>query len=190
MPRRASVEGRERLRLFAGLVLPSEAVAGLVSWQERELAHARETRVVPPDNLHVTLAFLGGRPASEVDAILCALRAAADGSERPALAPVGYRETRSVGMLVLDDEEGRAAALADLVFAGLEELGVYERERRDWLPHVTVARFRRSPRLRPSLPALGRVSPSDVALYHSVLRPSGAQYEIVESVALGGLRRE
>jgi hypothetical protein len=25
-----------------------------------------------------------------------------------------------------------------------------------------------------------------VALYHSVLRPSGAQYEILESVALGG----
>jgi 2'-5' RNA ligase len=72
------------------------------------------------------------------------------------------------------------------VFAGLEELGVYERERRKWLPHVTVLRFRRPPKLSPPLPDLGRVSPSEVALYHSVLRPGGAQYEILESVALGG----
>ena len=87
-------------------------------------------------------------------------------------------------MVVLDDEEGRATRLAGEVGEGLEHLGVYERARRKWLPHVTVLRFRRPPRLTPSVPDLGRVSPSEVALYHSVLRPTGAQYEIVESVAL------
>jgi len=30
------------------------------------------------------------------------------------------------------------------------------------------------------------VRPSDAALYHSVLRPTGAQYEVLERVALGG----
>jgi 2'-5' RNA ligase len=100
-----------------------------------------------------------------------------------------YRETRSVGMVVLEDEDGRAAGLADEVGEGLERLGVYERERRPWLPHVTVLRFRRPPRLRPELPGLGRVSPSELALYHSVLRPTGAQYEIVDSVALDPPRR-
>jgi hypothetical protein len=49
-----------------------------------------------------------------------------------------------------------------------------------------VLRFRERPRLRPALPDLGAVGPSEVALYHSVLRPTGAQYEIRESVALGG----
>jgi hypothetical protein len=29
-------------------------------------------------------------------------------------------------------------------------------------------------------------SPSEAALYHSVLRPDGAQYEVLEAVALGG----
>ena len=87
-------------------------------------------------------------------------------------------------MVVLDDEAGRAARLAGAVEEGLERLGIYERERREWLPHVTVLRFRGPPRLAPPLPELGRVSPSEVALYHSVLRPTGAQYEIVESVAL------
>ena len=89
-------------------------------------------------------------------------------------------------MVVFDDEDGRAAELAGRLFERLEGLGVYERERREWLPHVTVLRFRERPRLELVPPALGPVSPSEVALYHSVLRRDGAQYEIVESVALGG----
>jgi 2'-5' RNA ligase len=97
-----------------------------------------------------------------------------------------YRETRSVAMLVLDDLEARATRLAEDVHGRLERLGVYERERRAWLPHLTVARFRRPPRLKPALPDLGEVSPSEAAVYLSRLRPGGAQYEILESVALGG----
>ncbi|HEY2937551.1 MAG TPA: hypothetical protein VGJ25_13185 [Gaiellaceae bacterium] len=91
-----------------------------------------------------------------------------------------------MGMLVLDDFEGRASGFAGELFEGLEGLGVYEREARPWLPHLTVLRFRERPRLQPSLPDLGRFSPSDAAVYLSRLRPTGAQYEVVESVALGG----
>ena len=187
MPDRASVAGRERLRLFVALVLPADVVDRLVAWQRKELAGAGEARVVPPENLHVTIAFLGGRPASDAAPILELLRRLASVASRPVLAPSRYRETRSVGMVVFEDEGERAAALAEDVFTGLEQVGVYQREKRDWLPHVTVLRFRgRPPRLSPALPEVGAVSPSEVALYHSVLRPSGAQYEIVESVALGG----
>ena len=89
-------------------------------------------------------------------------------------------------MLVLDDEDSRATRLARSVGEGLERLGVYRPEARRWLAHVTVIRFRRPPKLRPELPDLGQVSPSEAALYHSVLRPTGAQYEILQSVPLGG----
>lgn len=181
-----SVGGDERLRLFAGLPLPRDAVERLAAWQAEELAGTAEARIVPPENLHVTLAFLGGRPASDADGVLRVLGEAARTAERPVLTVSRYRETRSVGMVVLEDEHGRAARLAGLVGEGLERLGVYEREARRWLPHVTVLRFRRPPRARPALPDLGSVSPSEVALYHSVLRPTGAQYEILQSVPLGG----
>jgi 2'-5' RNA ligase len=98
-----------------------------------------------------------------------------------------YRETRSVGMLVLDDEGGRATSIAEAAHGGLAELGVYEPERRPWLPHLTVARFRERPRLEPSVPDLGPMTMSDAAVYMSRLRPTGAQYEVVESVPLGGV---
>jgi 2'-5' RNA ligase len=180
------VEGHERIRLFVALRLPAEIVERLSAWQHAELAAASDARIVPPENLHITLAFLGSRPRDDVDAIVALLRMQAEGAAEPLLTVRDYRETRSVGMVRLDDAGGRATKLADGVGEGLERLGVYERERRAWLPHVTVLRFRRPPRLRPEPPDLGRVVPSELALMMSVLRPTGAQYEVVESIPLGG----
>src|SRR5262249_46880412 len=143
-------------------------------------------RVVQRANLHVTLAFLGLVAADAVDRIAAELRGSTAGAAEIVLRPVGYRETRSVGMVILDDDAGRAVELATDLFGRLARLGVYRRERRPWLPHVTVIRFRRKPRLRPSLPELGCFSPSGAAVYLSVLRSSGAQYEVLDFTPLGG----
>jgi RNA 2',3'-cyclic 3'-phosphodiesterase len=181
----ASVGGDERPRLFLGFRLPDEAARKLGTWQHAELERGR-VRIVPPENLHVTIAFLGSRPAEEVERIGSALREAVRGVAEPVLTPVRYRETRSVGMLVFDDEDGRATRIAEDAHRRLAGLGVYEPEKRPWLPHVTVVRFRERPRLSPAIPELGPVTMSDAAVYMSRLRPTGAQYEVVESVPLGG----
>ncbi|HEX9379965.1 MAG TPA: 2'-5' RNA ligase family protein [Gaiellaceae bacterium] len=179
----ASVEGRERARLFCALRLPEATLDGLCDWQAE---HIRGGRTVPREHLHITLAFLGHRPVEEVGPILEAMRGAAANAEPIRLLPERYHETRSVGMLELSDLAGSATDLAGDLFGRLEDLGVYEREGRRWLPHVTVLRFRERPRLRPPVPELGEFSPSDAAVYHSVLRSTGAQYLVVESFALGG----
>jgi RNA 2',3'-cyclic 3'-phosphodiesterase len=183
----ATVGGREQPRLFLGLVLADDVKRVLAAWQRSAFGGVPDVRPVRRDNLHVTLAFLGRTPAERVGAVADALRAAAAGVERPlVLSLERYRETRSVGMLVLADEGGRTTRLAGDLHGRLEAAGVYRPERRPWLPHLTVVRFRRPPRLSPSLPRLGAISPSEAAVYHSLLRPTGAEYEIVESVALGG----
>jgi 2'-5' RNA ligase len=176
----------ERLRLFVALLLPADAVASLAAWQARELAGRPGLRVVPETNLHVTVSFLGGRPADDVERIARVLREAARHTDPVVLEPTRYRETRSVAMIALADRDDRATSLAERVFAGLERLRVYQRERRDWLPHVTVARFRERPRLAPPVPELGGVVSSEMAVMMSRLRPGGAQYEVLESVSLGG----
>jgi 2'-5' RNA ligase len=182
----ASVGGDERIRLFCALRLPAETLDGLVDWQRQAFGGAPRVRVVARENLHVTLAYLGHRPERELGAVVSALRSAAAAVEPPLLLVRGYRETRSVGMLTLDDEDGRARALAHDLHGRLEALGAYQPERRRWLPHVTVLRFRERPRLQPELPVLRPFTPSDAAAYLSRLRPGGAQYEVLESVALGG----
>ncbi len=178
-----TVAGDERQRLFCALSLPGDVLDPLAEWQHREL---RGGRLVERDNLHVTLAFLGWRPARELSAIAAELQHAARAAARPLFEVDGYRETKSVGMLRLADEGGRAATLAEELFERLERLGVYRREQRPWLAHVTVLRFRERPRLRPALPELPPFSPSDAAVYLSRLRPTGAQYVVLESFALGG----
>jgi 2'-5' RNA ligase len=177
------VEGRDRARLFCALRLPDEVLDALCEWQAE---HLRGGRMVVREHLHLTLAFLGHRPVQELESILGAMREAAADSGPIRLVPERYRETRSVGMLALSDQGNAATRLAEDLHERLERLGVYERERRLWLPHVTVLRFRARPRLRPPLPELGEFSPSDAAVYHSVLRSAGAQYVVVESFALGG----
>jgi RNA 2',3'-cyclic 3'-phosphodiesterase len=177
-----SVGGDERLRLFLGLRLADDTLDRLERWQSEHLSG----RVVVRANLHVTLAFLGSRSADELPRIAAALAEAARDAGRIEFSARRYRETRSVGMVVLDDLTGEGGRLAASVFTGLEALGVYEREKRPWLPHVTVLRFRSPLRLDPPVPELGTFGPSDAAVYHSRLRPSGAQYEVLEHVALGG----
>lgn len=187
MTRAASVSGDERLRLFLALRLPDDVLDGIERWQRAQLAGVR---VVPREHLHVTLAFLGHRPADEIEAIVGVLRDAAAGlAAQPGeirLTPERYRETRSVGMLVLEDDGGHAALLAGDAQERLERLGVYRREGRPWLPHLTVARWRERPRLQLEPPGVGTFVPSDAAAYLSRLHPSGARYEVLESVALGG----
>jgi 2'-5' RNA ligase len=178
---RATVDGGDRLRLFLALRLPVGVLDTLEGWQRAKLQGGR---IVPRDHLHVTLAFLGARPAAELDTIMEALRHAAARAERPLLSVSRYRETRSVGMLVLDDDGGRATVLADDAQERLERLGVYRREGRPWLPHVTVLRFRDRPRLDPPLPELEPFVPSEAAAYLSRLHPSGARYEVLDSVPL------
>jgi 2'-5' RNA ligase len=179
----ASVGGDERLRLFLALRLPDGILDVVERWQRERLVGVR---VVPREHLHVTLAFLGHRPTAELESIVGVLRDAAAGAGEIRLTPVRYRETRSVGMLALEDDGGRAALLAVDVQERLERLGVYRREGRPWLPHLTVARWRERPRLRLEPPPVRTFVPSDAAAYLSRLHPAGARYEVLESVALGG----
>jgi RNA 2',3'-cyclic 3'-phosphodiesterase len=178
----ASVGGHDRLRLFCGLRLPESVLDAIAGWQAEHL----RGRVVPRGNVHVTLAFLGFRPTGDLAPTTEALRKAAGSAAQPLFRAVRYRETRSVGMLVLEDDGGRATQLAGDLHERLEALGIYRREARPWLPHVTVVRFRERPRLRPPIPDLRAFAPSDAAVYHSALSPGGAQYTVLESAPLGG----
>ena len=182
MSRAGTVEGDERLRLFLALEVPADISRALAEWGAVHLTGGRRLH-----ELHVTLAFLGSQPRAVLPPVLDAMRSEARATEPFTLEPVRYRETRSVGMLVLADPSGGATRLAGRLHGRLEALGIYEPERRPWLPHVTVVRFRERPRLDPPPPETGPFVPSGVAAFLSRLHPSGAQYEVLESCSLGAV---
>jgi 2'-5' RNA ligase len=176
MTRPARVAGDENVRLFCGLRLPDDAAAEIVAWQ----AGLDRGRIVPRENLHFTLAFLGWQPRSRLDEVVEALRRRCATTAPAVFEVLRYRETRSVGMLVFTEDRG-----AERLALGLQEDLLGRAERDTWLPHVTVLRFRERPRLRPPLPDLEPIVTSEAAAYLSVLRPSGAEYIVLESVRLG-----
>ena len=179
--RGASVGSGERIRLFCALDLPDDARCALWTWASESLAG--RGRLVPAENLHVTVAFLGHRPAAEVPAIAAELRAASAAARRMLLRPVRYRQTRSVGMIVLEDAGQGATAFT----ARLEQLGVFRREERPWLPHVTVVRRPEREGGRPDVANTCSIHVVRSALYRSSLAPGGARYDALETAALGGM---
>jgi 2'-5' RNA ligase len=167
------------LRLFLALDLPEpvrDALAGLAAAADPAL-----WRPVGHDALHVTLAFLGSRPAADVDTIQELLPA---GSSAVALALAGAEilPPRRGRVLTarIDDPTGALGELQAALSARLEAVGLYTPEKRPFHPHATVARLR--PRVRPprsvDLPLEPLAFTADaVTLYVSRLHPSGARYE-------------
>ena len=54
------------LRLFFALPCPPEQATAICRWRDEQ---ALQGRPVPPQNLHLTLAFLGAQPADCLDGL-------------------------------------------------------------------------------------------------------------------------
>jgi 2'-5' RNA ligase len=184
-------EGPQRLRLFVAYRLPHAIVERVVAWQRLILEGATGVRPTPPESLHITMVFLGTQAAAAVAGIGDTVRRRVEKARRPSFQVWRYRETPRVGMLALTElalpGEGyacHASQLAGGLMLDFETAGIYERENRDWKPHITVVRFGTQPRLRPAVPELGSFSPVDVALYESRLSPAGSKYTVLASTPL------
>jgi 2'-5' RNA ligase len=166
----------ERLRLFVACDLPREVERAVAAWQRDELGRHDVLRTLPA--LHLTLAFLGSLEAARVPDLERVLggiswRPAECRFREPLFLPDHGR--RRVVALQLDDSAGTLRRLQADVASGLAAEGLYEPEKRPWLPHVTVARFR-----RPGHPFslqnvnIGRFGVVRMVLYSSHLERAGA----------------
>jgi 2'-5' RNA ligase len=71
------VTATDRIRLFAAVDLPAAVRAAIGEWGRAALRDRGDVRLLRDDALHVTLCFLGARPASELAMIAAACRAVA-----------------------------------------------------------------------------------------------------------------
>ena len=133
-------------------------------------------RVIPSDNLHVTLAFLGDLDAEQEGAA----RQAADGVRAPAFAlsfvSFAYWPRPRVRVLLPDTVPAAAQALRGDLACRLRELAV-PFEARIWRPHLTVAR-KADPAGDLSLEPI-TVGFREFVLMHSRTDPAGARYVVI-----------
>ena len=171
------------VRLFVAIDLPPEMREVLKSSQE-ELAKSRaRLSVVRPENIHITLKFIGEVDQDLVPAIQERL---AGITGRPfevsvsGISADNRRRPRVVWCDIIDG--GRCASLNDQIEEALEPLGI-RKESRTFRPHATLARVKR---FDPSL--LDAIRPMESAGYgnflvngfslkKSTLTPAGAIYE-------------
>lgn len=176
-------------RLFAALELPAPVREQLGAFGREAAADDFALRAVRDDGLHVTLAFLGHRALDDIDPAREAVRAAATAVPSLALGDALWLAPRRPHVLTVEvaDGDGALVALQERVVSELVEAVGYERERRRFRPHVTVARVRRgaAPRQR-GLPDVPRAAFAGeaVVLYRSWLGGGPARYEALERVAL------
>lgn len=168
-------------RLFVALELPAPARAALVAFRDAA-ADPEIWRPIAPDAIHLTLAFLGRRPETDVPTIEGILRAAAGPAPRLALDGALLLPPRRARVLgaSLADLDGTLADLQGRVSEGLAAAGVYVPEKRPYRAHATVARLRpraRAPRSIDAAPESLEFAGEALTLFESRLHPHGARYE-------------
>lgn len=163
-------------RLFVACDLPQPVEQVVSDWQDDELRPLPDLRVTT--SLHITLCFLGSTPQSRVAAIEDALAAIAWNPIQTALdEPIFLPEhgSKRVMALGLADDHGALVALQADVSTVLSELAVYKPEKRAYLPHLSVARYRHPGRAfslqNVNVPGFGL---AQFTLYNSVLERAGA----------------
>ena len=180
--------GPDHLRLFVALELPQPARDALVAFRDAA-ADPDVWRPVAPDALHLTLAFLGRRPATDLVAIDEVLYASVGAAPRLALGEALLLPPRRARVLCasLEDLDGTLGDLQSRVSAGLAAAGVYTPETRPFRAHATVARLRpraRAPRAVEAAPEPLEFLGEALTLFVSRLHPSGARYEPIVRLEL------
>lgn len=178
-------------RLFTGVALSQEARCYALDAIESLSASFEGVRWVPPENLHVTLKFLGACDWSHLDPIIDSMRRAAS------LLPLelrvggvgGFPSAGSAKVLWVgaEDVEGRLGEVYDILDRGAAKCGV-DRDKRRYRPHITIGRARKTPVSLPESPEplpqrRLTMKATELVLYRSVLERTGARYSILERVA-------
>jgi 2'-5' RNA ligase len=172
-----------RLRLFVALELPEATRAALAGWREEAL-NGLGLRLPPAESLHVTLAFLGGRPPADVSGIAAALTPCAaplTGLALGAALALPRRRPRVLAVAI-EDPGGELAALQSRVAGVLVAGGWLAPETRPYRPHITVARVPRGGRLTdvPPPPPPEPFAAEAVTLFRS---HPGSRYEALARYA-------
>ncbi|MFW5967030.1 MAG: RNA 2',3'-cyclic phosphodiesterase [Persicimonas sp.] len=189
-------------RLFIAVDLPEEVVERLVDFQadlravveDREDVRVKWTR---PEQLHVTIKFLGDTDPDAIPALRAALeKSAADRTPFEAEAQgLGFFPDPGRPRIIWSgfDEEGtrRLQRLHGRIERGLAALGV-DQEDRPFVPHVTLGRVKSRARpdgaqlsARVERRAFGAFSIDAIVLYESQLDHRGAIHTPLEHLELG-----
>ena len=183
------------MRSFIAIKLPERVKSAISELQQEFKKCKADIRWVKPENIHLTLKFLGDTDEKSLDSIVEELKAACSGYGRFDL------ETRSVGVFpdiraprvlwVGISDNDSLTGLQKSIEDGLAKLG-FSPEKRRFRPHLTLGRFRSfsgKEGLYDKVEehkdiSLGSIDVKSIFLIKSELTPSGAEYTKIAGIDL------
>lgn len=190
-------EAADPRRLFIAAALPRDARERLARLIAELRGAAPELRWAAPDNIHLTLRFLGDVPRAATPAVEAAMAAAAGGGAPFALrfGGLGTFGGRHPRVLQVGADAPELLRLAERLDAALAAGAGFEPREGPFRPHVTLARVPRRAQRGAGAPlramiagtpplgvecAIGRLD-----LVHSMPAPNGPAYRVIASARLG-----
>ncbi len=179
------------MRLFVAVPVPL-SLQELLAEQALSLSGHRAVKTVSPEGMHLTLAFIGERDASEISGIADIM---AEASNLSGPFEVSFRGIIAFPLkgnprVVSVPCTGGVEQLGRIHYFLVDNLGLSEKNR--FIPHITLARFKWYDRdldaqyrkLVKECTIDERFTAGSLVLYASELHPSGARYRKVSEQPL------
>ena len=193
------------MRLFIALDIDDSIRERIARFVDGVRAFAPDARWVRPESLHITLKFIGEKPADSMEAVTKALANIHSESIEITFSSFGFFPTaKAPRVFWIGISAGpQLKALASAVDNAMFQLGI-AREDHEFSPHLTLARggksgaprrqkgdgqnskFKRLQAQLDTMPPLqfGTMRAHDFFLYESKLSPAGSKYTKLERFAL------
>ena len=181
-------------RVFIAVEISEQArqVAAIHGGELRRKFHDVRVSWVRPENMHITLKFLGDLRAEQVEGLsfaMCNVANKISPFEAALSKPIAFG--RSALVIEVADSSWSFAELSNFLEAECETLGIV-RENRPFRPHITIGRIRPQKGIHPlisehrnSIIEQVGFEVNGTVIYESSLLPSGSVYSKIASFTLG-----
>jgi 2'-5' RNA ligase len=180
------------MRLFIAVDLPNDIRKALIDIEHKLKPLTDSARWVAPESIHITLKFLGEVPDRKMDDIDAALAGLTWKPFTVTVHGVGFFPgPRSPRVFWAGMEVPTMQGLAERLDSRMERLG-FEKEKRAFRPHITLARARDT-RMDTALVTaaseyaehdFGSFTADRIVLVESTLKPAGAVYHKIKEYLL------
>ena len=183
------------MRLFIGVRIPDEIKERLSDISRKLKSKVREARIVSPENLHITLKFIGetaeGKIPKLTEIITKSLENNAPFTAKVEGAGVFPDERNARVFWIGVNTQGNLKKLSAAIETALAREGISKEEKR-FKEHITIARFKSPPKnafLKELLEkheeeVFGEMDVKEVELIKSDLGRSGSSYTTVFKIPL------
>jgi len=185
-----------KIRSFIALDLPEDLKKGLQNLQDKARKHTDCVRWVRPDNIHMTLKFLGAIEESQVEPIAQILENMTSGITPFKLQVKGFgafpnARNPKVIWVGMEDNQQRLVLFQEKLEGTLAAIG-FAPEKRAYSPHLTLGRVKESRGKRDieqliekyKNEDLGYFTADTIVFYRSDLHPSGPVYSFLKTIQL------